>query len=60
MAADLIADLARAVVDQPDIVVSDAVCERLGALLADEAGAPLDVRAGPDHLAEATLAAAEA
>jgi hypothetical protein len=60
MAADLIADLARAVVDQPDIVVSDAVCERLGALLADEAGAPLDVRAGPDNLAEATLAAAEA
>ena len=60
MAADLIADLARAVVDQPDIVASDAVCERLGALLADEAGAPLDVRAGPDHLAEATLAAAEA
>jgi len=31
---------------------SDAVCERLGALLADEAGAPLDVRVGPDNLAE--------
>ena len=60
MATDLIADLARAVVDQPDIVVSDAVCERMGALLAEDAGSPLDVRVSPDHLAEATLAAAEA
>jgi len=60
MAADLIADLAQAVADQPDIVVSDAVCERLGALLAGDAGSPLDVRVSPDDLAEATLAAAEA
>ena len=60
MAIDLIADLARAVVDQPDVVVSDAVCERMGALLAEDAGSPLDVRVSPDHLAEATLAAAEA
>jgi hypothetical protein len=44
MATDLIADLARAVVDQPDIVVSDAVCERLGALLAEDERSPLDVR----------------
>jgi hypothetical protein len=60
MAADLIADLARAVADQPDVVVTDAVCERLGALLAKDAGSPPDVRVSPDHLAEATLAAAEA
>jgi hypothetical protein len=60
MATDLIADLARAVVDQPDIVVSDAVCARLGALLAEDAGSPLDVRVSPHDLAEATLAAAEA
>jgi hypothetical protein len=60
MATDLIADLARAAADQPDIVVSDAVCGRLGGLLAEDAGSPLDVRVSPDHLAEATLAAAEA
>lgn len=29
MATDLIADLARAMADQPDIVLTDAVCERL-------------------------------
>jgi hypothetical protein len=60
MATDLVADLARAVVDQPNIVVSDAVCERLGALLAGDERSPLDVRVSPDYLAEATLAAAEA
>ena len=60
MATDLVADLARAVVDQPDIVVSDALCERLGGLLAEDERSPLDVRVSPDHLAEATLAAAEA
>ena len=60
MATDLIADLARAAADQPDIVVSDAVCGRLGGLLAEDAGSPLDVRVSPNHLAEATLAAAEA
>jgi hypothetical protein len=48
MATDLIADLARAVVDQPDIIVSDAVCERMGALLAEDAGSPLDVRVSDD------------
>jgi hypothetical protein len=60
MATDLIADLALAVAHQPDIVVTDAVCERLGALLADDQRSPLDVRVNPHHLAEATLAAAEA
>ncbi len=60
MATDLIADLTRAVADQPDVVVTDAVCERLGALLTDDERSPLDVRVNPHHLAEATLAAAEA
>jgi hypothetical protein len=60
MATDLIADLALAVADQPDIVASDAVCERLGALLAEDERSPLDVRVSPHDLAEATLAAAEA
>jgi len=60
MATDLVADLARAVADQPDIVITDAVCERLGALLADDERSPVDVRVDPHRLAEATLAAAEA
>jgi hypothetical protein len=60
MATDLIADLALAVAGQPDIVVSDAVCDRLGALLAEDERSPLDVRVSPHDLAEATLAAAEA
>lgn len=59
MATDLLADLARAVADQPDIIVTDAVCERLGALLTGDERSP-DVRVSPHHLAEATLAAAEA
>lgn len=60
MATDLIADLAQAVADQPEIVVTDALCERLGDLLADDERSPVDVRVGPQHLAEATLVAAEA
>jgi len=60
MATDLIADLAQAVAEQPDIVVTDALCERLGALLADDERSPGDVRIDPHHLAEAALVAAEA
>lgn len=60
MATDLIVDLARAVADQPDIVVTDALCERLGALLADSGRSPVDMRVNPHQLAEAALAAAEA
>lgn len=60
MATDLIADLVRAVAAQPDIVVTDALCERLGALLTDDKRSPMDVPVNPHHLAEATLAAAEA
>src|SRR5260221_10856550 len=43
MGTDLIADLAQAVADQPDIVVTDAVCERLGILLTDDKRSPVDV-----------------
>jgi hypothetical protein len=60
MATDLVADLTRVVTDQPDIVVTDAVCERLGALLTEDKQSPLDVRVNPHRLAEATLVAAEA
>jgi hypothetical protein len=60
MATDLVADLARAVADRPDIVMTDALCERLGALLTDDQRSLPDDRVGPHQLAEATLAAAEA
>ena len=59
-ATNLIADLARAVADQPDLVVTDALCERLGALLTEDDASPPDVRFGPHQLAEAVLTAAEA
>jgi hypothetical protein len=59
MAAELIADLARAAADQPEIVVSDVLCARMGALLGEDEGAPPDVRVGPHHLADAMQAAAE-
>src|SRR3954468_19984849 len=60
MATDLVADLARAGVDEPDVVVTDALCERLGALLADDERSPVDMQVEPHRMAEATLAAAEA
>jgi AraC-like DNA-binding protein len=47
MATDLIADLARMVADQPDIVVTDAVCERMGALLAEDRRSTIDDRVPP-------------
>jgi len=59
MATELVADVATAAVDQPDVVVTDVVCARLGALLAEDERSPVDVRVGPDHLAEAALAEVE-
>ena len=60
MAAGLVSNLTRAVIERPDLVVTDALCERLGALLSDDRDAPIDVHVDPGRLAEATLAAAEA
>src|SRR5689334_16046937 len=60
MAAGLVSHLTRAVIERPDLVVTDALCERLGALLSDDRDAPIDVHVDPGRLAEATLAAAEA
>src|SRR6185312_10416302 len=60
MATQLTADLTRAVADQPDMAVTDAVCERLGAVLAADERSPVDVRVDPCRLAQATIAAAEA
>lgn len=60
MATKLVADLARAITDQPDMILTDAVCERLGAVLAEADRSPMDERVGPHHLAEAIPVAAEA
>ncbi|MGH3624715.1 MAG: hypothetical protein ACRDQ5_23490 [Sciscionella sp.] len=57
MATDLVADL---VADQPDMIVEDALCGRLGTLLGEAEQAPVDKWVGPHHLAEAMVAAAEA
>ena len=60
LGTNLVADLASAVADQPNIIATDALCERLGATLAEEDRSPVDDRVSPHHLAEALPAAAEA
>ncbi len=57
-ATGLVTDLVRVVADQPDVVVEDALCVRLGALLDEAAGLPVDEVVGPRHLAEAVVKAA--
>jgi hypothetical protein len=59
-ATDLVADLVAVVASQPDMIVEDAVCLRLGALLGEAAQAPVDDRLGPHDLADAIVAAAVA
>jgi hypothetical protein len=58
--SDLVADLVRVVADQPDMIVEDALCGRLGRLLGEAEQAPMKEQLSPHHLAEATVAAAEA
>jgi hypothetical protein len=60
MATDLVADLVRMVADQPDMIVEDALCGRVGTLLGEAEQASVDERVGPHHLAEAMVAAAVA
>jgi hypothetical protein len=60
VATDLVADLVALVANQPDMIVEDALCVRLGTLLGDSERAPVDDRLGPHHLAEAMVAAAAA
>lgn len=54
---DLVADLVRVVADQPDMIVEDVLCGRLGTLLGEAEQAPVDKWVGPHHLAEAMVAA---
>jgi hypothetical protein len=60
MAADLVAGVVAVMASQPDMIVEDAVCLRLGALLGEEEQAPVDDRLGPHDLADAMVAAAVA
>ncbi|MDN5747184.1 MAG: hypothetical protein L0H64_01425 [Pseudonocardia sp.] len=60
IATELVADLAREVAERPGMIVTDALCERLGTLLDEDQQSGPDERIGPHHLAEAMPAAAEA
>src|SRR5918997_2760510 len=60
IARDLVAELVTVVADQPDMIMEDALCGRLGTLLGEAAQAPVDERVDPHRLAEAMVAAAEA
>ena len=59
-ATDLVADLVAVVANQPDVIVEDALCLRLGTVLSEAEQAPLDDRPGPSHLATALVTAAAA
>lgn len=59
-ATDLVAELVAVVANQPDMIVEDAVCLRLGTLLGEAGRAAVDDRLGPSHLAPALVAAAVA
>lgn len=49
-----------AVTNQPDMIVEDALCLRLGTVLAEAEQSPLNDRPGPHDLAEALVTAAAA
>lgn len=57
-ATDLVADLLADMADQPDVVVEDALCLRLGPLVSEERQNPPDDRFGPHDLSQAIVTAA--
>jgi hypothetical protein len=59
-ATELVTDLVAVVANQPDMIVEDALCLRVGTLLSEAEQAPLDDRPGPSHLAPALVTAAAA
>jgi hypothetical protein len=59
-ATDLVADLVAVVADQPDMIMEDALCLRLGTLLGEAQQASVDDRLSPHNLADATVTAAVA
>ncbi|MFL6124007.1 hypothetical protein [Actinophytocola sp.] len=58
-ATDLVTGLVTVVANQPDVIVEDALCLRLGTVLSEAERVPLDDRPGPSHLAPALVTAAE-
>ena len=59
-ATDLVADLVTALADQPDLIVADELCSRLGTLLATmEHDEPIIEQPGPNDMARAVVLAAE-
>ena len=60
VATELVADLVALVTAEPELIVEDELCRRLGSRLAEEEQDPMEGRPGPHHLAEAMVAAAEA
>jgi hypothetical protein len=58
IAKELVADLVRDVAHQPDMIVEDALCGRLGTMLGEAEQSPVDERLGPHHMAEAMIAEA--
>ncbi|MFD1048495.1 hypothetical protein ACFQ1S_24665, partial [Kibdelosporangium lantanae] len=60
LAADMVADLVAVAVSQPDMLVEDELCLRLGALLSEAEQSPVDDRPRPRDLAEAVVVAAAA
>jgi hypothetical protein len=59
-ATDLVADLTAAVANQPDMIVADELCLRLGTLLSGADQAPMVDRVGPRDLADVLVPAAVA
>ena len=59
-ATDLVTDLVAVLANQPDIIVEDELCLRLGILLGEAQQAPVDDRLRPLHLAQALVVAAVA
>lgn len=59
LATELVGDLAHTMAEQPNVIVSDAVCDRLGAVLVHEEQLPVDDGVGPPHLADALPTATE-
>lgn len=59
-ATDLVTDLVAILANQPDMIVEDELCLRLGMLLGEAQRAPVDDRLCPPHLAQALVVAAVA
>jgi hypothetical protein len=60
LAEDLVAGLVRDLADEPDMIVEDALCKRLGTVLGEADQVPPDESPRPNQVAEELIAAAAA